>query len=507
MGLNIFDRVGIAIACMQGDKQFKKEIREYDRAAGKKKDKQDATPDSDNTTAKSKTHETGKKNKNKADSVKKTPKEKNGGENISNDAPRTEQQICAEAESPAEQPGAEKITAESDTSTQVDAAMNGKTRIEDTAPGVLNFDSFGVSIDLNKASAPDHSAQQVPYQQPQVIANPLAINPAMQFNLNSMPSTMNSYGQMLNTQQTTGYGRHRVDMPAPVKPPKAPKAEPDSVDVDLPDLTEGMEITNFSKKDVRTIGVLEDKVSKNVEKTPMTSTFPNNENLFSKYPYLQDVEKIALDNGYQIAFNIRTTELIECIVCNSNSQPVPNKGFVIDPGFIIDRRKKIFVGLYNFYEGMNAYPLFINGDFKDGKKTSNVLNAELIKNLIVGGNQIIEGVKGMYSEDFRNLNCIVALITIPTHKIGPTDRKYIQNRLVTLYKEGIFNDILSTNPGARFRVADFDKNTNTIILDCDRVPKTFGGQCYSNERIQVKITNDKCKVLRGESLIEVPDEL
>ena len=542
--LSIIDRIEIAIACNKGNRQFKKELRAYDRAAGVNKNNADNKSDSDNTTATTEKKPNGFfvnlfGNKGK-DKNAETPAEEQKTEVQTEEQKtevqteeqksevRTEEQIYAEAEAPVEEAGAEVITGEVTTEQPDEATMSGATVVDPNKAGVIDFSQFGFTVDtvaankgLNGGPTSPFPGQVIPVanpsiQQPvespntavvpnQMIPAQPTANPAMQFQMPGIPN-MDTYAQMLNQNQQPGQGRHRIDQPKPVKPPKGPKSEPDNIDIEgMPDLQKGMDVEYFPKQDVRKIGVVEDKVPMEVEKIDPKSIFPKNETLFPKYPYLQDIEKIGLENGYQIGFGVRATGLIECHVCNDNGEDIHNKGFVIDPGFIIDHRKKIFAGMYNFYEGMNAYPLFIPGNDKDGKKGSNILNADLIKGLIVGGNQTVEGAKGLYSEDFRNLNCIVALITIPTNKIGAADRKYIQNRLVTLYKSGVLTDVLSTNPGARFRVADFNKSSNTIILDTEGVPKTFGGQYVSNERIQLKVTADKCKVLRGENIIQIAD--
>lgn len=545
--LSIRNRIQIALAVHEGDKQFHKELRAYDRAAGAKKNNEDESSsnstESNDTTKKTSFRNSTKKEKKKDKKNKNKKAEentKNDTDNVTvseveseakethaenvdkpNNTPRTEQQMNAEAEAPVERAGAEVISADIDAEQSVNANMGSNVHIPDNEPGVLNFESFGIKIDTNMTgeSSPVPTGftipQPSPIQQPNTVPNrfnPIfnsAGNPMMgaNFIMNPMPG-MDTYGQMLNQQQVVppvGLGRHKVDNPVPVKPPKGPKSKPDEIDMEgMPNLVNGMDVEYFPKMDIRNYGVLEDKVPKEVEKVPMESIFPKNKELYKNYNYLQDVEKVALDNGYQIGFAVRPTGLIDCIVCNEKGEPIPNKGFVIDPGFIIDHRKKVFAGLYQYYEGQNAYPLFVNGLVVDGKKSPNTFNEELIKGLIVGGNDTVNNMKGMYTEDFRNLNTVVALITIPTHEIGPADRKYIQSRLVDLYKGGVFSDILATDPNSRFRIADYNKNTNTILLDNNGVPKCFGGLYHPGDRMQIKITKDKCKTLRGNNIINVP---
>lgn len=567
MALSLFDRIEIAVAVSRGEAQFrreqakfKREQRRDNRAAGNNKDNGDK-PDSNtgnNATFESdkdKKNETvvntesnptvnaeptGKEtNANNVSATKPTPETHKKSAKTVSETPKTEQQINAEAEAPEEPAGSEKIntTAEAAVEEPVEAAMGGNVRVEDTPPNIMDL-GCGVVIDLDKmcgnTSTPSNPFDQVSTQHP---INPVA--DMMQFQVNPIAS-MDTYGNLINNQQNVnpvpvqypqqmqnpinpiatpntiippappvGYGHHKVDMPVPPKPQKGPKSKPDTVDMEgMPDITDGMEITDFKKFDARTVGVVEDKVSMDVEPIPPTSIFKNNnEVLYHDYPYLAEIEKLALEKGYQIGYAHRkNTNLVECHIYSNDGTPINEKGFVIDPGMIIDRRKKIFAGITPFYEGCNAYPLFINsGDNKNGKKSGNVLNVDILTGLIVGGNRTVDGVRGMYSEDFRNLNKFVALITIPTDKNSPADRKYIQNRLVELYKNGVFSEALATAPGARFRVIEYNKNSGAILLDTAGVTNYFGGQYIPNERIQLKITKDKCKVLRGENIIDIPE--
>ena len=533
--MSILGRIEVALAIHEGNKQFRKELRANNREAGAKKNHK--TGESfDNSTNKQQekpinstpVNETPNTLKEKNTSVKKKEKK---------NPPKTEQQINAEAEAPAEPAGAEQPAMKKSVPDIPMASMSTPVHIEEPQRGVLNMNGVLINTKdvmqrpdvsqqrnpinpaFNGAGVPIIHNQQgnpIPMNPPQQ-ANP--INPAfntagvpmipqnMGFNINPMPG-MDVYAQRMAPQQPfPGMGNHKVDKPE-VKPAKLVKSPPDNVNMEgMPNPGDAMEVQKFKVIDARTHGILEDKISKEVEKVELKSVFPTNVNLYKEYPYLEEIEKIALDNGYQVGFTKTPVGLIHCHIANADGKYIDNKGFTVDPGLIIDQRKKVFPGIACFYEGMNAYPLFINAggskDKKEKKSSSNVFNEELIKGLIIGGNDNVSSAKGMYTEDYRNLNAIVALITIPTHKNSPADRKYIQNRLVDLYKSGIFNEALIINPNTRFRVAEYDSNTGTIILDNYMVFKNFGGQYYNGERIQFKITKDKCKMLRGENLVQV----
>ena len=543
--MSILSRIEVAIGVISGNRQFRKELRAYNRAAGAKNNNEAKQPsvNSTNIDQSNNTEPYEETNQNDKDHaiVEKNPEIKKEEQSNNTEVkssteekkPKTEQQINAEAEAPIEQAGAEQIKAEGVVQELPIANMNTPVHIAEPTPGVLNMDGVCINTKdvmqpVNHQSAIQQQTQHTvqPMFNPIVIpsndipaptqANPInpaftaAGNPMMPggFNLNPIPG-MDTYNQHLsNIHPQAGVGHHKIDNPQPAKPPKPPKASQDKVDMTgMPNLMNGMEVQKFESFDARTHGILEENVSKEVEKVPLKSVFPTNADLYKDHPYLAEVEQVALDNGYQIGFAVRPNGLIDCNIANAEGQYINTKGFMIDPGLIIDRRKKVFPGLKAFYEGENAYPLFINSNTKDkdggkkDKKSANVFNEELIKTLIVGGNEAITA-KGMYTEDFRNLNAIVALITIPTDKNGPADRKYIQNRLIDIYKSGVFNEALAINPNARFRIMDYNSSTGTIILDSSGVFKNFGGQYFDGEHIQFKITKDKCKMLRGENIID-----
>lgn len=520
MALSIFDRIKISAAVYQGQRDFeremanfKKEQRRANRAAGKNKNNGDNNTDSNNTGNSNSTSIYNKKTESKVAHTAEV---------------KSEQQINAEAQAPEESIGAEKISVDTDVEVTAEAAMTGGVRIEDQPQNKLEFGAASIDLDKMSGQIPvgdNMFRQPIPLNpiNPVVdLMNAAGFNPMQQFEISPIDG-MNTYGNHINQQRmvypTTpiqyqqppvGYGHHKVDVPEKPKPPKPPKSEPEKIDMEgMPDPTSGMEVTNFQKFDARTHGIIEEKVSMEVEPaTPVNIFEENNKNFYHDYPYLAEVEKVALDNGYQIGFAVRNnTNLIECHIYTNDGTRIPGKGFTIDPGMIIDHRKKIFPAIMQFYEGMNAYPLFVNNPNvkDDGKRAGNVLNVEVLTDLIVGGNDAVNA-RGMYTEDFRNLNKFVALITIPTDKNSAADRKYIQNRLVDLYKSGVFSDALAIVPGSRFRVAEYNKPSGTILLDTALVPANFGGVYVPNERIQLKITKDKCKTLRGDNIIDIPEK-
>lgn len=557
MSLSIFDRIEIAIAIGRGERDFrkeqanfKKEQKRANRAAGNDKNS-GANPDSNTGNKKPFDSKKNKKGTTQKPQESQNPNEQKKDETPVVESPKTEQQINAEAQAPEEAAGAEKVkniktTAHTVVEEEPQAAMSSTVRVDDTNPSHMDFSYFGdnMHIDLDKmnggAGTSGNLFNQQPIQNPNQRPfnfNPAATmmngvpggNPTMpQFEMDPTMCGMNTYGQMLNQQQVpiqgvpnnpvqqppqqfvtnqppVGYGYHRVDMPENPKPTR-PKSKPDIIDMEgMPNVIEGSEVTHFPKFNATTVGVVEDKPSMQTEPVPLVNKFKeNNEKYFKEFPFLIEIEKLALNKGYQIGFVVRPTKLIDCYIYNDNNvvQPIQGKGFTIDPGMIIDRRKKVFACIANFYEGENAYPLFIAGKSNNGKKGDNVLNAELLTNLIVGGNMSVHGIRGMYTDDFRNLNKYVALITMPTNKNSPEDRKYMQNRLVDLYKANIYEDALMGS-NARFGVVEYIKSSGTILLDTTGIHTNYGGTIPDAERVQIKITKSECRVLRGDSIIDV----
>lgn len=519
--MNPFDRlvnnIEVAVACYRGQREFERELRAKDRAAGAKKNNTgDTNPVSNNTvTAEPSTTivnvtNTGSNETIKNPPIKEEPKpeetvqqnDNTENQNTVVETTKTEEEVrqdqLAESQAPAEEPGAEKIVAQTDVTKPAEAAMAGYTHnAGNDSSGVLDFSAFcpGMKIDLRNPGIDDVVQE---HQSPNIEA---------QFPVNAFPG-MNVYTPMVNGGNTNPplIHRHRVDEPKVEKPVKPPKAEPDVVDMGgMPNMGKVIQLQPpVERFDVRTYGVLQESVPKEVDQNAIkpVSIFPANANLYKDHPYLEEIEKIALSNGYQIAF-AKQRGLIGCVVCKQTGEPIAGKAFTIDTGYIIDHREKIFIGINPFYEGMNAYPLMIDNRTNGDKKSPKTLNIEFISKLIIAGNQFANGVKGMYSQDFIDLNSIIPLITIPTKNIDRNNRKYIQNRLVGLYKDGTLSNIAAQHPNNRFRIAHYDPNSGTIILDSCGVPKHYGDGVFPDDKIQIKITKDKFKVLYGENVIDL----
>ena len=327
---------------------------------------------------------------------------------------------------------------------------------------------------------PQPNPQPNPQQKP---VNPSQQNPIQQ-------------GNNAGVAIPTGPIVHSVDMPKKNKPIILDQ-DPPAVDTDR-NTSEILKHMRKLKNEAIKISTSETSIAKAAkdaiaeESTPPTklvTKFTDNSALFKSYPYLKDIEQIALDNGYQIRFEPRGIGRVQFIICypsdNDTMKPIDNKAFTIDIGNIIDGRIKIFVGVFYTYENITAYYLFD----KDGK-----INKTFIRNLIVGGNSNIVGGKPIYTKDFIMANSIVDMATIPKN-LNKENRKFIQDCIVRLVNKGVLDEILRKDSNTRFAVVQFDPEDKTILLDSSGVPKYFGyGNYTSRERHVVMIYQDLAEI-------------
>ena len=232
------------------------------------------------------------------------------------------------------------------------------------------------------------------------------------------------------------------------------------------------------------------------------SKFKSNKPIIDNYPFVREIEEIALEHGYQIEFRFHDNiGAISAAVYDANMTLIDGKGFVIDLGNIIDRRKKVFLGFHTIFERLPAYHAFGKPDKQHGVSK---LNKEFFKTIIVGGNAAAANVKPMYSPEFTDLNAHVALITMTKLNLHPDDRRYLQGRLVDVLNAGIFGEVRHADPLTRFRIARFDKKTKTIILDSDGVTMHYGYEYIPHARHQIIITENDVTVKHGD-FVDVND--
>lgn len=406
---------------------------------------------------------------------------------------------------------------------------NSNMHIKDKNPNVIDL-GFGVKINTDidtseKSVIPNPAAGFV---QPQPVMNPMQPNPAMvqpQIPMNPIGQQQmmhqevnpmkqnpavtaydNAYLDYLQKQQqaaavAVGKGNHKVDNPQPPKPPVI-KSEKDDVNVDLDAIKVD---TNPPKPKKEWPNGVCAPVVPNPEQPVVEEQIPvfDNSLLKNKYRYLSDIEKIALENNVQVNFIERLgldgnpNGLIDVLAFTG--QPTPNeyKCFTIDTGCLYDKRAKVFPKVVGYgYEMLNAYPVLVpkKEDAKGKSKSRNEVNVQLFTDIFRGGVQMLDKVRGMYSNELMELNRNVALITTPTKNMDADTRKKVRDRLFAALNSGVFKAALDIEPNARFMFKNYDKKTGTFTLTNQGVPKFFGTVCESKNIVEINFGIDKTTV-------------
>lgn len=337
------------------------------------------------------------------------------------------------------------------------------------------FNGQNVGADINRASAQMYTGQQP------IMTRPFANQ------------------QILHNQPTQVSNIHKVDQPRPA--PKFVVAEKDvhpvasdpASDQVLKDMIDVKDKKPSIPFDETSIASNARDAANNIDTTTVgCNKFPDNELMIQTNPFLGQIQNIAIENGYQIKFESAgfNGELIVCSIYDNSLNKIDGKGFVIDTGSIIDRRKKIFLGFPNTFERQNAYHLFANST----KGNIRPINADFIRGIIVGGNSNVTA-KPMYTQEFVDLNGHVAMITMPN--VNKDDRKYIQDALIKTNAAGVFNEIRYHDMYARFRIAKFDKASKSILLDSLNVPMHYGHQYVVHPRHQILIENNQVTAIHS----------
>lgn len=376
-----------------------------------------------------------------------------------------------------------------------------------------HIDLYKVCENLNKMSGSIDMGFQNPVQQPlyqqqgyqQFMGEqqPVMHQPIMQpQQVSPMQQPMNPIQQPV-MQQGFQQPMHRVDENKPQQPQKQkPQKQTDKIDGNI-DLH--VDILP-EEKDVHVTAVDPSVVElgkKIIQNTPIEVTAKyDNSVVKTKYPYLQDVEDVALKNGCQVKMmerigaNGNSVGLID-VYTEVNDIVAEKKSFTIDTGNIIDKRIKIFpVILYYGYEKYQAYPLKDRSKDKNDKQM--VFNEELFKNIFVGGVDSLPD-RGMYSPERRELNGIVDLISMPTKDMSSSDRKEVMARLEKAYKSGAFTSSNYYKSGGhafrfKFKEGSFNKNTKTFTL-VSTAPLYYNGPYFSKCTITAAFgTGDELKV-------------
>ncbi len=382
-----------------------------------------------------------------------------------------------------------------------------------------HIDLYKVCENLNKMGSIDMGFQnpvqqplyqQQGYQQFMGGQQPVMQQPIMQQQVPPMQQPMNPIQQPVMyqgfqpiIQQGAQQPMHRVDENKPQQTQKQkPQKQTDKIDSNIDLHVDVLP----EEKDVHVTAVDPSVVElgkKIIQNTPIEVTAKyDNSVVKTKYPYLQDVENVALKNGCQVKMmerigaNGNSVGLID-VYTEVNDIVAEKKSFTIDTGNIIDKRIKVFpVILECGYEKYQAYPLKDRSKDKNDKQM--VFNEELFKNIFVGGVDSLPD-RGMYSPERRELNRIVDLISMPTKDMSSSDRKDVMARLEKAYKSGAFTSSNYYKSGGhafrfRFKEGSFNKNTKTFTL-VSTAPLYYNGPYFSKCLITAAFgTGDELKV-------------
>ena len=420
----------------------------------------------------------------------------------------TEEAIAASKEAPVEEPGSEKM--DDPIVGDIESAAQHNTQ-----QPVTGFDIGGAKFDFNMGpverveptilqnSAGNSQAnifQQA--QQSPVMQNPAFVQP------NQMMGQQPFMGQQpivdptqMNAPTMVGIPNmmpqqpplHRVDAPPKVIQSKPPRAEADNVEVSNTNVAQAFVDPNKRNKVIR--DQHPDLIQKDVPHiadTPSEQLYDNRE-LIAAYPYLGDIQNIALKNHIQLkmqhlGFNANPmlqTGMILCYAFNDGSNTFNEyKSFTIDTGEIIDRRPKLFKGIVaSGFEDMQAYSIQLNDK---SNKNQSTFNTELFEKIFVGGTAMLDD-KGMYSPQYRALNKYVDLISMPTKLMNGERRKAVQDRLMKAMNAGVFDKAMQMAPGSRFEFKEnsYNKDRGTFVLTNLNVPIAFNAPVTISTPIEI----------------------
>lgn len=278
-----------------------------------------------------------------------------------------------------------------------------------------------------------------------------------------------------------GFGNHRVDTPPK---PKVPKAEPDKVEMDLPDIKVECITNSAVKPDI----IQSTPISVPDNKSPIPEVLPNerNKDVILQYPYLAEIEKVANKNNIMLEMqlnpNAANKDFSGIIICQAynadNGQFNVFKTFGIDTGVIIDTRIKLIINRdmkpESYYEDMHYYSLFDKVKDESGKNQKKSLDLRLLDDFFKGGFDNISK-KEMFPQDIMELNKIVSLITVPS---GTGMYNEIRKQLLEAMKNGDFGFMIPNAAGItkdgsicmRFAVVDSNPHNKEFILSSVGVP-------------------------------------
>ena len=488
-GLNPIEQLQVAFVNLQFDMECHKAQREARRAGFNP----DSTPTDDNQS-----------NDNSSSTTESKPK--------------TEEEKKAEAEAPSEPAGAEKIDpepkkepkVEAEAEPQSEAAMGGTTpKPEEKVNVHFDFSAMnGQGVQPNPTGVGQGQQPPVgPQGQPIYQQTPPAtgsIPPEFIQN----PMLYYQYLQQMQGQQPVyappGAGRHKVDNPPQVKN-QPPKAEADNVQMDGLSQVHPAEVAPPPPAKEWPQAVSTPLVNPKNEPQHVEVKFDNTA-ITSKYPYMKEIEQIAIETGHQVQFIMRAGPdgnpdgMVTVVTfINGNPKPNPAKGFTVDTGMIIDRRPKMFPVIIPYgFENYPCYEINMSTPVSDNKKKGKAMpSRKMFEDFFKGGVQMLDGYRTMYTDNFRELNKLVSMITMPTNHMNKEIRKAVQGRLLKAMEAGVFHQATGGDASNRFMFTNFDPKTCTFVLSNVGVPICYDGPVVSSIPIEIHfMENSQTKIVR-----------
>ena len=278
-----------------------------------------------------------------------------------------------------------------------------------------------------------------------------------------------------------GIGNHNIDFPKPKKDKMMfegiiPIESPDSVDY---------VVTGIDKIPKKTLPDYSDMIAE--EEAQESRPILNDNSAImneSNKDYIQAIDKIANESGVIVTMaphkkmDGSDSGLISCYVYDITESGIPmlnlHKSFTIDPGLMIDRRVKVFPVVdpdlnVGGFENFNAY-----GMKRPGNDKGMVFNEKLFRDAfkyefpVINERDFKEYFR-LYTPEFLELNRNVAMITFSNFK----DKNIFRNRLLKCNPKFEQAKIDHGDPTLRFRLKDYDQETNTIVLTSEDCPKFY----------------------------------
>lgn len=158
---------------------------------------------------------------------------------------------------------------------------------------------------------------------------------------------------------------------------------------------------------------------------------------FSKYPFVEEIVKIANSNGYfcsaEKILDAAGHDVLIYIRTFNSQAFLPDKSFIIDLGYVIDKRLAIWPcaqadGSFHYLEDCPIGYALMTRDDK--------LNASFISDVIKYGfhglNQKVETENRLYKERMTITNRVINLITLPDKGISKDQRNIVRGACIRM---------------------------------------------------------------------------